>query len=186
MLQLFFQHARFVALFWPQGLPPGVMVCLGARPTTGLGWTGEAKADRRSANAAQQAAVGLPESQSMTSVWRNNGCALRGKYYGVDRGVLMKPSGYERVSLEVYIERFQSAVRPNHGRLLSRGTSGMRGMHHPHPPAWPGFRKPRDVSGYPTGLSRSQPGAAGRDVRQGLPSPGRHLGLVGRSFAFFS
>ncbi len=93
MLQLFFQHARFVALFWPHGLPPGVIVCLGARSTTGWGWTGEAKAELKSANAAQQAAVGLPESQSMMSVRLNRACALRGECYRVDGGVLMKHSG---------------------------------------------------------------------------------------------
>lgn len=64
MFQLFFQQPRLVALFWPHGLPPGVMVCRGRRSTTGLGLTGEAKPGWRSAKTAQQAAV-VPESQRM-------------------------------------------------------------------------------------------------------------------------
>lgn len=65
MFQLFFQHLRFVALFWPHGLPPGIMVALGKRSSTGLGLTGEANVVRRSTSTAQQTAVGLSTSQRM-------------------------------------------------------------------------------------------------------------------------
>ena len=57
MFQLFFQHPRLVALFWPHGLPPGVMVCLGKRSMTGLGWTGEPRAVWTKANSAAHLAV---------------------------------------------------------------------------------------------------------------------------------